>query len=906
MNQQPNTFEALRKEVIQNVEALQLEHEIYIVCDVFARFSILIVGASEGDVDYVNGKLIGLIQRVLPLENGDILYQDLNREGILKPIRVSETKPNIFYVDRHLHLTNWDITDRFQSQAPISCFYSFKGGLGRTTAMVLAGIHLARRGKKVVLMDFDLEAPGLATLFSYQNEAIDLTRGIVDYLTDLMGFLYEEKRLLLSDYYFSINQQEIVGNQGGELIIFPAGLAQGQEGENLYFTKLSKSAPLFLGKDHLFGVDMLLNRINQEYQPDYILVDTRTGINGLGGLFLSRYASQSFLFFFGNKQNMFGLEALIPRLKELGRPFFLVNSPVPRPPLAEEQRRFFLEKSYDLFSDLFYTQESTPFIEDETAAHFPIEIPYNDMAVLLNSSEKLKALVEEQNGSNPYGRIANFIYEKAPAGGVQELTMHGGHLAINDRSPDRQTLLEAFRDIAPGTAAAENEFTTLEELTKNFFPRKDYRFIFDKNKYLILGEKGAGKTALFAVLEQPEYAKALASFCEANSDEIDRSEWRVGMSNTYPQPSVFGALNDFSNTQLKVFWKTLIVQKILGNDIASNEWEAKLRSIKVGSELSLDTQIAQQHQVLETSNTIITLIYDYLDVQIPEDNELRSKVVSALLEVWREIQTKYHHIRAKIFLRKDIFDREVNVTDKVKFQNSSAEISWEYDQLLNVVWKRLAHNTKIGSHILDPIIPSSKYRKISDILGYLPSLTEDENRAALKYLLGEYMGGNNKAFPYNWILYHTADTKRRIQPRSLLNLFSGAANLQLEADSIDDVIILQPRYMELATGEVSRGRVQDIKEEYPALSVVFDNLHKYHEQFPVEENVLDQALKSLSPSIDVSSVKKQLEDIGVLYEYKFNPRGKQKRYHIPDLYLIGMNLKRKGPGAHKALFGGRK
>ena len=42
-------------------------------------------------------------------------------------------------------------------------FYSFKGGVGRTMALVNVGAQLARMGRKVLLVDFDLEAPGLET-----------------------------------------------------------------------------------------------------------------------------------------------------------------------------------------------------------------------------------------------------------------------------------------------------------------------------------------------------------------------------------------------------------------------------------------------------------------------------------------------------------------------------------------------------------------------------------------------------------------------------------------------------------------------------------------------------------------------------------------------------------------------
>ena len=45
----------------------------------------------------------------------------------------------------------------------ITTFYSFKGGVGRSMALANAGVELARRGRKVLLVDFDLEAPGLDT-----------------------------------------------------------------------------------------------------------------------------------------------------------------------------------------------------------------------------------------------------------------------------------------------------------------------------------------------------------------------------------------------------------------------------------------------------------------------------------------------------------------------------------------------------------------------------------------------------------------------------------------------------------------------------------------------------------------------------------------------------------------------
>src|SRR5205823_883844 len=47
----------------------------------------------------------------------------------------------------------------------IVTFYSYKGGVGRTVALANIGVLLARRGKRVLLVDCDLEAPGLDRYF---------------------------------------------------------------------------------------------------------------------------------------------------------------------------------------------------------------------------------------------------------------------------------------------------------------------------------------------------------------------------------------------------------------------------------------------------------------------------------------------------------------------------------------------------------------------------------------------------------------------------------------------------------------------------------------------------------------------------------------------------------------------
>jgi hypothetical protein len=47
----------------------------------------------------------------------------------------------------------------------IITFYSWKGGVGRTMALANTGVQLARKGNRVLMVDWDLEAPGLLNYF---------------------------------------------------------------------------------------------------------------------------------------------------------------------------------------------------------------------------------------------------------------------------------------------------------------------------------------------------------------------------------------------------------------------------------------------------------------------------------------------------------------------------------------------------------------------------------------------------------------------------------------------------------------------------------------------------------------------------------------------------------------------
>ena len=66
----------------------------------------------------------------------------------------------------------------------ITTFYSFKGGVGRTMALVNATVALAKRGRRVLVVDFDLEAPGLDTFDLFRSPKP--VPGVIDFVAEYL------------------------------------------------------------------------------------------------------------------------------------------------------------------------------------------------------------------------------------------------------------------------------------------------------------------------------------------------------------------------------------------------------------------------------------------------------------------------------------------------------------------------------------------------------------------------------------------------------------------------------------------------------------------------------------------------------------------------------------------------
>ena len=170
-------------------------------------------------------------------------------------------------------------------------FYSYKGGVGRTLLVANTAQFLALSGRRVVVLDLDLEAPGM--LYKLGNSealaraASGTLPGAVDELLNTLEGRAQKRGLRKTAI-----EVALPAGSNGALLLIPAGSAP----SHAYWAALERlnSALKSIGPNGGLpeAILELQARIALELDPEFLLIDSRTGITELGGLATSILADR--------------------------------------------------------------------------------------------------------------------------------------------------------------------------------------------------------------------------------------------------------------------------------------------------------------------------------------------------------------------------------------------------------------------------------------------------------------------------------------------------------------------------------------------------------------------------------------------------------------------------------------
>jgi MinD-like ATPase involved in chromosome partitioning or flagellar assembly len=313
----------------------------------------------------------------------------------------------------------WQVSEDHPS---VIAFYSFKGGVGRTTALASFAIQRARTGETVVIVDLDLDAPGVGTLLGPATPDAAQQMGVVDYLIESPL----QPELPLSDYYHrfldvpsSPPGVSVAGS--GQIFVFPAGSL---DPDYLAILARLDLEPNSDAATH--PLLQLLDRARNELKPDWILLDCRAGLSEASGFALSGLANLTILLGTTSTQSWGGLRLVIERLGaqrvRRGLPqaeCLVVQTMTPaNAQTAELAESAFRTEAEETFKEMYYAEDPTDEdddqfwyvrdMENEDAPHRPSVLYYSERLAFIRSIEDAAdTLAEDPAYSKLASRIAS-------------------------------------------------------------------------------------------------------------------------------------------------------------------------------------------------------------------------------------------------------------------------------------------------------------------------------------------------------------------------------------------------------------------------------------------------------------------------------------------------------------------
>lgn len=238
----------------------------------------LIVGETIRDDNEAMALLAMITQQMaerlgphaFPPERAVLFEADVEATRGGLPSFVIEGLKDIHLVDRLATEGNWASITPETTKAPRIVFFSIKGGVGRSTALAASAWALAQQGKRVLVLDLDLESPGLSSALLPDERRLDY--GIADWLVeDLVdnGDIVLNAMVALSTL-----------SREGEIYIAPAyGREPGEYVAKLGRAWMPKVSPAGVREGWSHRLQRLIDALEDRWQPDVILIDSRAGID---------------------------------------------------------------------------------------------------------------------------------------------------------------------------------------------------------------------------------------------------------------------------------------------------------------------------------------------------------------------------------------------------------------------------------------------------------------------------------------------------------------------------------------------------------------------------------------------------------------------------------------------------
>jgi hypothetical protein len=269
------------------------------------------------------------------------------------------------------------------AEGHIVTFYSYKGGTGRSMMLANVAWILASNGRRVLTIDWDLEAPGLHRYFHpfLRDKTLASSEGLMDFVVDYAAetMTPAEEGSLPDDWYvphadiskYAESLRWPLFAKPGTIDFVPAGRQGDSYASTVnlfnwqnFYDKLGGGAFFEAAKQHMRSA------------YDYILIDSRTGVSDTSGICTIQMPETVVLCFTLNIQSIDGAaavaESIVRQQRLTGRDIRILPVPT-RVDRSEKEKvelsRLEAHRKFEPFLSHLSPQERADY-------WFAVEVPY--------------------------------------------------------------------------------------------------------------------------------------------------------------------------------------------------------------------------------------------------------------------------------------------------------------------------------------------------------------------------------------------------------------------------------------------------------------------------------------------------------------------------------------------------